>query len=78
METTKPMGPKNLEEWLLSAPIEELVKGLYERLQGAYAEIETLKNEIVNLKGGLISHKHAAQTGESTLPMSAVVPISAR
>jgi len=54
------------------------MQGLYERLQVANAEIETLKTEIQNLKGGLISHKHAAQTGESTLPMSAVVPISAR
>ena len=76
MNATISPSPKNFEEWLKSAPIEELVQGLYERLQEAYAEIETLKMEIKNLKRGLISHKHATQTGESTLPMSAVVPIS--
>ena len=75
--------PKNYEEWLDTAPIEELVKGLYERLQVAeeekqklQEELEALKNEFNNFKVGIVAHKHAAQTGEATIPMGAVLSVA--
>lgn len=72
---TKITSPKTFEEWIQSAPTEELMKGLYERLQGAYEEIESLKLEFNNFKVGMIAHKHAAQTGEATIPMGAVLSV---
>ena len=45
METTKDQ-PKNYEEWKHSAPIEELVQGLYERHEEANKTIvELLKKQ---------------------------------
>ena len=78
MNATISPAPKNFEEWLKTAPLEELVRGFYERLTETNKEIAELKTQIIaliaenkSLKMGIIAHKHA-DSGESTIPTGAV------
>lgn len=72
--------PKNFEEWLNTAPIEEIVKGLYERIEVLQAENETLTQQvqtqdemIKTLKTSIVTHKHTKETGECMLPAGVVI-----
>ena len=81
--------PKTYAEWLETAPIEEIVKGLYERIEAQQLEIQALQQEneelktsvkthdgqIKNNKMSIVAHKHAETTGECTIPAAVVMPI---
>lgn len=62
--------PKSFEEWLEVAPVEEIAKGLYDRVGVLQKEVESLKQEIQHLKENrnflltlLQSHTHNSQGG---------------
>lgn len=72
--------PKNYEEWLASAPLEELVKGLFDRMNQLKEDMEAFtgqmamaRTDLTNIRNALTTHKHADTTGEATLPMGAVL-----
>ncbi len=75
--------PTSYEEWIQTAPLEELVQGLYERLTETNTEVAALKKQVAGLiaenntlKMAIASHKHAVTTGEATIPAGAVLPIA--
>lgn len=74
--------PKNYEEWLATAPMEELVKGLYDRLEALQIEngelkaaLKTQDEQFKILRQSIVSHKHAEVTGECTIPAGVVIPV---
>lgn len=75
--------PKSYQEWLQTAPMDELVQGLYERLTETHTEITALQKQVESLsaennllKMAITSHKHAGTTGEATIPAGVVLPIA--
>ena len=74
--------PKSFEEWIRSAPIKELVQGLYDRIGVLQADkdalelrVKTQDEKIKSLSMSVISHKHAKETGECTIPAGVVIPV---
>lgn len=67
-ETETALSPLSYEEWLETAPVNDRMKGLYERQQQLSLENQELKEIVIKLKGNrnlllqlLKNHKHDLQ-----------------
>lgn len=74
--------PQTYEEWLETASIEEIVKGLYDRIEHlkevVQTQDETIQTQdllIKTLKTSMVTHKHTKETGECMLPAGVVIPL---
>ena len=75
--------PQSFDQWLtIKAQEDETFAFLWEQiklLQTQTKEQEEIINkltmELTNLKAGVVAHKHAAETGESTIPAGMVLRI---